>query len=424
MNLKVFKFGGASIANLERIENLKNLLQRTTDHKVVTVISAMGKTTNRLESVFQALMKNKSNGIKQLDEVVTEHLLVASELGLKKAVVKRKLDKLVAEQLSLFDKDHLLRSYDQIISLGELFSTTLVNEYLKSSGMRSKWLDVRTVMVTDETYGEAKVHLKKFVQAARKQVKKISKDSQFIITQGFLGRNAKKFTTTLGREGSDYTAALFAYALEVEELTIWKDVEGILSADPSKFSNVEKINKLAYREAIEMTYYGAKVIHPKTIQPIQNKGIKLTVRSFLKPKTKGTLISDKAQASYPPIVVLQDDVHLMEIVRNDFSFIAEDHLSHIFSELNKNRIKACVMRNSAISFNICVTNVTKSKFKSFIKALGSDFQVDVTHDLQLITVRHYQENLVRNLIKNKTVLFEEKLDDTIQLVVKPSLVYK
>ena len=225
-------------------------------------------------------------------------------------------------------------------------------------------------------------------------------------------------TTTLGREGSDYTAAIFAYSLDADELTIWKDVPGILTADPSKFENVTLLDKISYREAIEMTYYGAKVIHPKTIQPIQNKNIRLNVRSYLDMESEGTVIADPGSLSYPPIIVVQEGITLLQITSNDFSFISEAHLSIIFQKMDGQGLQLCAMRNSAISFTLCINEVSAQKLKAFTRDLGSEFSVEIYEDLKLYTVRHYNDYVVSELMKGKEILFEERKDKTIQMVVK------
>ena len=285
-------------------------------------------------------------------------------------------------------------------------------------------MDVRKVLKTDNTYREGIVDFKKTSRLVSKKIKSLSSEADLIVTQGFLGGAANGSTTTLGREGSDYTAAILAYALDVEELTIWKDVQGILTADPRRFDNVELLEKLSYREAVEMTYYGAQVIHPKTIQPIQNKRIQLNVRSFVDTSQGGTTIADYGMLNYPPIVVIQDDVILIQITSNDFSFISENHLGFIFEQLSKHQIKLCAMRNSAVSFTLCVRLISDATFEAFIKSIGKQFSVEITRGLQLMTIRHFTKNLITSLTQNKVLMFEERLKDTVQLVLKDALELK
>ena len=311
MELKVFKFGGSSVKNAERISLVSDIIQSFSDNQLVVVISAMGKTTNELEQVYKKYLIDNDAGIKALDLILDKHVAIAAELGLDEQQIMKKLQAFVVDNLStIAPSDSPDQIYDGVISLGELFSTTIIVEYLKSRSLSAKWMDVRYVLATDGRHKNAKVDFPLTSNKISKKTKKYFQDAQVIITQGFIGKSDMDMTTTLGREGSDYTAAIFAYALDVEDLTIWKDVPGILTADPRRFENVELLEKLSYREAIEMTYYGAKVIHPKTIQPIQNKRIKLNVRSFLSPTETGTVISDPGMLNYPPIVVVLSLIHI------------------------------------------------------------------------------------------------------------------
>ncbi len=421
MDLKIFKFGGSSVKNAERIALISDIIQSFSDNQLVVVISAMGKTTNELEHVYATYLTDNDSGITALDLVIDKHVAIAKELGLDEHQIMKKLQAFVVDNLSsIAPSEHPDQIYDGIISLGELFSTTIIVEYLKSRSVSTKWLDVRHVLATDGRHKNAKVDFQLTSNKISKKTKKYFQDAQVIITQGFIGKSEKDMTTTLGREGSDYTAAIFAYALDVEDLTIWKDVPGILTADPRRFDNVELLEKLSYREAIEMTYYGAKVIHPKTIQPIQNKRIKLNVRSFLSPQETGTLISDLGMLNYPPIVVVQDGVILLQIVSKDFSFIAEEHLSIIYDKMAKYNISSSVTRNSAISFTLGINHLEDSPLQKFIHSLGKEFEIETYKGLQLITIRHVIPGIVENLTKNKVVLFEETLKNTVQLVVRPT----
>jgi len=420
-SLKVFKFGGSSVKNAERIDLISNIILNRSCDQLVVVISAMGKTTNELELVYNKYLKDSEAGLQALDTIIEKHVALAKELGLDEFKISKALETFAVENIShVAATKNSAQIYDSIISLGELFSTTIIVDYLKSLGLSTKWMDVRHVMATDKTHRSAKVNLSLTSNKISKKTKKYFQSAQVIVTQGFIGKAEDDMTTTLGREGSDYTAAIFAYALDVTELTIWKDVRGILTADPRRFENVELLEKLSYREAIEMTYYGAKVIHPKTIQPIQNKRIKLNVRSFLNADEPGTLISDPGMLSYPPIVVVQDDVILLQIVSKDFSFIAEEHLSYIFDSMTKFNIKSSVMRNSAVSFTLAINYLDDKTLRQFIETLGKEFSVEIYKDLQLITIRHFIPSILESMTKNKVVLFEETLKDTIQLVVRPA----
>ncbi len=419
MSYKVFKFGGSSIKDISRIKNLCAILKNCKGEKIVVVISAMGKMTNALEAVFSHYVKDREGGLDALDKVVDEHMEIVKALELEEAVIERKLQSFIFDNLSMLETEKNKELiYDQIISLGELFSTTIIKAYLEKMELSASWMDVRNVILTDDTFRDGKVEMSITKNKISKKVNSYFKKSDFIITQGFIGKTDKGFTTTLGREGSDYTAAIFAYALDIEELTIWKDVPGILTADPRRFDNPILLDKISYREAIEMTYYGAKVIHPKTIQPIQNKNIRLQVRSFLDTEKTGTLIADPGGLTYPPIVVIQEGVILLQITSNDFSFVTTEHLSVIFSKMNQFRTKLCLMRNSAISFTLCINEVEDKQLDAFMKALGQGFSIEVHKELELITIRHYQQSLVDKLTTDKLVMFEETLKDTIQMAVK------
>ena len=429
MSVKVFKFGGASIADHDLVRNVSSIIQSYGEDKIVIVISAMGKTTNALEKVMDSYLESKRK-VKLLDlmqNIIESHLSQAIKLGLGRELILQKFEAFIAESqelLDVIDSNDKAIVYDQIVSLGELFSTTLVEAYLCLSGMNSHWLDVRKVIKSDESYRDATVNYSTSVPNIRNATTEIFMDSQYIVTQGFIASTPMAYTTTLGREGSDYTAAIFAYALDAGELTIWKDVPGILTADPRKFENVELLSKLSYTEAIEMTYYGASVIHPKTIKPIQNKSINLHVRSYINPKEEGTHITDQGLPNYPPIVVVQDNRLLLKITTKDFTFIAENHLSLIFSTLDRYRIKMSVMKNSAISFTLVIADPGKKKLEEFLEALGDNFSFDIYDKLQLITIRYAQKPLIESLTKNKVILFEERMKSTIQLVVRPALELK
>lgn len=278
-------------------------------------------------------------------------------------------------------------------------------------------MDVRDVIITDNTYRDARIQWDITQKNAVAKILPTLKTVNHIVTQGFIGSTSENFTTTLGREGSDYTAAIISYCLDAESMHIWKDVPGVLTGDPRIFDEVIKLPRLSYKEAIEMTYYGAKVIHPKTIKPIQNKQIPLYVRPFLDPSSEGTIISNEKELSYPPVIVIEPDQVLLHISTNDFSFVAEHHLSMIFSLLAKYRLKVNMMRNTAISFSVCINNIP-DRIKKFEKELGSEFKLISDNDLELITIRHFNEDILKDMKKNKLILFEERLQDTVQIVVK------
>jgi len=307
--------------------------------------------------------------------------------------------------------------YDQIVSIGELLSTKIMTGFLLESGLNVEWVDARDLILTDNTYREARIQWKQTQKKTADKIKTLQERGTTVVTQGFIGSSTENFTTTLGREGSDYTAAILSYCLDAESMHIWKDVPGVLTADPRLFDDVMILPRLSYKEAIEMTYFGAKVIHPKTIKPLQNKNIPLYVRPFDEPESEGTLISDIVELSYPPVVVIEPNQCLLHISTNDFSFVAEHHLSSIFDLLDKHRLKVNMMRNTAISFTIC-TNFLPDKIQAFEKSLGDDFKSVVDENLELITIRHYNEETLTAMKVNRLVLLEERLHKTIQMVVK------
>lgn len=425
--MKVFKFGGASVRDADNIKNVSTIIQRFGSDKLLVVISAMGKMTNALEKVIESYYENGNDaGEQSLDEVKQYH---ANEV----IALLESEEEMLAELMAIFETAsiHLQKSdhsnydqdYDQTVSCGELASTKIVCHYLNQQGMKASWLDAREVILTDTTHREGNVDWKQTQINIQDKVNKLFEASDIVITQGFIGRSTSGLTTTLGREGSDYTASIFSFCLDAESMSIWKDVPGILTGDPRRFENLTKIDRLSYKEAIEMTYYGAKVIHPKTIKPIQNKSIPLFVRSFINPDGDGTMISDEVELNYPPVIVVEDKQALIHFSTKDFSFVAEHHLSRLFDLFTKHRIKVNMMRNTAISFTIC-THEDLQKLNALKEDLADEFKVVVDRGQELITVRHFNQQVVDELKKGKIVLFEERLSNTIQMVVKDVPVVK
>jgi len=307
--------------------------------------------------------------------------------------------------------------YDQIVSVGEVVSSKIANAYLNAIGLTSKWLDARDIVRTDNLYREAWVEWAETQERANDIAKPMISADNFVITQGFIGSTSENFTTTLGREGSDYTAAIFSFCLDAESMTIWKDVPGVLTADPRLFENVTKLDRLSYKEAIEMTYYGAKVIHPKTIKPLQNKSIPLLVKSFIDPSGDGTFISDEVEDTYPPMVAVEQNQTLLYISTRDFSFVAEHHISYLFNKIAEYRLQVNMMQNTAISFSICVNSID-DKAHRFAEGIKEGFKVILEEDLELITVRHFNADTVESLRRGKMVLLEQTARNTLQMVVK------
>ncbi len=421
--IRVFKFGGASVRDAEGIKNVAGILRRFKDENIVIIVSAMGKTTNALEEVVAAHAEKNGKAYELLNQIKKYHYDIIDNLFGKEHDIYAEVNDLfnaeaewVLEEEPHENYDFM---YDQIVSVGELVSTKIVAAYLSEVGLPTQWLDARDVILTDDIYREGWVQWEETVENANRIVKPMLEKPGFVLTQGFIGTTKENFTTTLGREGSDYTAAIFSYCLDAESMTIWKDVPGVLNADPRIFDNVLKIDRLSYKEAIEMTYYGAKVIHPKTIKPLQNKSIPMYVKSFINPDGEGTYIGGDVEDLYPPIITVEKNQTMLQISTRDFSFVAEHHLSAMFKMIADLRLMVNMMQNSAISFSVCVTDLEiDDKVDRFIDMLTKDFKVQVDRGLELIAVRHPQDNVLENLLKGRMVLMEERVKETLQYVVK------
>ncbi len=419
--MKVFKFGGASVRDTERIKNTASILQRFRDESLLIVVSAIGKTTNALEEVTQAYFKQTGDAMQRMEAVKQEHYRLMAELfGTENHPVFAEVNDIFVEAdwvLEVEPEDSYDYIYDQIVSLGELVSSKILAAYLREQKLPTQWLDARDVILTDDIYREGWVQWEETQNRADRIAKPMTEQGGFTVTQGFIGSTSENNTTTLGREGSDYTAAIFSYCLNAESMSIWKDVPGVLTADPRLFENVTKLDELSYREAIEMTYYGAKVIHPKTIKPLQNKSIPLYVKSFIEPDGSGTKISSETEDNYPPMVAIEGNQALLNIATRDFSFVAEQHISDIFNQITAHRLHVNLMQNSAISFRICVTD-SDDKVKDFAKAIEDTFKVRIEPDLELITVRHYNKMTLDELRADKVILTENRMRNTVQMVAK------
>ncbi|MCS7035653.1 MAG: aspartate kinase [Saprospiraceae bacterium] len=418
--MQVFKFGGASLKDAAGVRNVASILQRHRDKSLVIVVSAMGKTTNALEAVVAAHYKQNGQAQALLDSLKEQHYTLMRELFPHEHEVFAAVNDTFVEAEWMLEEppaENYDYTYDQIVCVGELVSSRIVAAYLNHIGLPTQWLDARDVIITDNTYREGWVLWDKTKPNAQRIIPPMLEKGGFVLTQGFIASSTENFTTTLGREGSDYSAAIFSFCLDAESMTIWKDVPGVLNADPRLFENTVKLDRLSYREAIEMTYYGAQVIHPKTIKPLQNKSIPLYVKSFLDPEAPGTEISSDVDETYPPIVVVEKNQTLLHIITNDYSFVAEQHIARLFAELSELRIFVNVMQNTAISFTICVPNIP-DRIEKFIQRIADEFNVKRQDGLELITVRHYNEETIANLKKGMIVLFEERLRNTLQMVVK------
>ncbi len=417
--LQVWKFGGASISNPDLVENVGSIVKNYLKTNAVIVTSAKGKTTNALETLVKAYMSESDEANKILEEIKQDHFQYAQALcGVGHPILNELNDLFVEIEWILEDPviDPYDYVYDQIVSIGELASTKVVSQYFVDQGIKANWLDIRDVILTDNRHREARVDWE-ITQKRSNKIKTLLESYDVIVTQGYIASSSENFTTTLGREGSDYTAAILSYCLDADSMHIWKDVPGILTGDPRLFKEVIKIDRLSYKEAVEMTYYGAKVIHEKTIKPLQNKNIPLFVRPFYTPEKDGTLISAEDPIGYPPVIVVNADQVLLHISTNDFSFVGEHHLGDLFTLFAKHRIRVNMMRNTAISFTVC-TNNRPGRIKAFEAELGDQYTLQKDSDLKLMTIRHYTEDVVNSFTKGKLVLFQERLKNTVHIVVK------
>lgn len=426
--IKVFKFGGASVKDADSVRNVATILQNHSPEKLVVVVSAMGKTTNALEKILNAWYENDERLETFIAELINYHQKIIMELFPdKKHPAHFKTDLLFGELEGYLGSPTSLNydyDYDQVVSFGELISTTIVSEFLASEGLNCRWFDVRELVHTDNTWREGKVNWEKTEKQIREKVSAFLDQSEsspaIALTQGFMGASPAGDTTTLGREGSDYTAAIFAYALQADEMVIWKDVPGLLNADPKYFSRTEKLASISYREAIELSYYGATIIHPKTIKPLQNKDIPLRIKSFVKPGDEGSIIhNDTAADSLIPSFIFKVDQVLISIIPRDFSFIDEQSLSEILAVFARNSMHISLMQNSAISFSVCVDN-NQRKLSRLFEELGKDYKVRYNTGLELITIRHYDQATIDRVMEDgKTVLLEMRSRLTAQFVARP-----
>lgn len=418
--LQVWKFGGASISTKNLVENVGNIVNNHLDSKAVIVVSAIGKTTNALEKIVDAYMKGSDETSKILDDIRSDHLKFATDLLQSDHEVLHTINDLFVEIEWILEEpvqDSYDYVYDQIVSIGELASTKILYAYLISIGINAAWVDVRDIILTDNTHRDASVNWEVTGKRSINKIKPLLQTKDVVVTQGYIASSSENFTTTLGREGSDYTAAILSYCLDAASMHIWKDVPGILTGDPRIFPDAAKIPLISYKEAVEMTYYGAKVIHEKTIKPIQNKKIPLFVRPYLDPTETGTVISSENPDYYPPVIVVNKDQILLHISTNDFSFVGEHHLSTLFKLFAKHRIKVNMMRNTAISFTVCSNNI-QSRIKAFSEELSDEYNLQLDENLELVTMRHYTDKVLLNMTLDREVLYHERLKDTVHIVMK------
>ncbi|HEY8784275.1 MAG TPA: aspartate kinase [Mucilaginibacter sp.] len=416
----VFKFGGASVKDSRGLVNLANVIKRFEGEQLLIVVSAMGKTTNALEKLTKAYVDGEDDLDVIFEDIKKYHYSILEQLFEPSHPIFDEVANTFVEIDWIIEDephDNYDFNYDQIVSIGEMVSTRIVNAWLNKTGIKSQWLDVRGYVLTDNTYREGIVQWDKTCTSISRDVPGLLQKG-LVVTQGFLGGTSENFTTTLGREGSDYTASIFAACLGAESVTTWKDVPGILNADPKFFEDTVKFDELSYTEAIEMTYYGATVIHPKTIKPLQNAKIPLLVRPFTDPDAPGTIIKDDVVHQFvKPVIILKQGQVLLSISAKDYSFISENHLSCIFGLFAQCQVKVNMMQTSALSFTVCF-DFYEERFKKLLKGLSNDFNVKYNDNLTLITVRHYNQASLKELITAKNILLEQLSRNTVQLVVK------
>lgn len=418
--MKIFKFGGASVNSVERIKNLKNIVQDFGNEPLVIIVSAMGKTTNGLEKVVNAFYKgNKAEALELFNIVKNQHLTTA------KYLLVFKYNECVAQLNDFFTEvewllhDKPVRSYDyyydQIVCIGELFSTCIISHFLNEEKLSNQWLDVRDLLRTDNNFRDAGVQFDFSADRIKQAINNY--EGNITITQGFIGATDDNESTTLGREGSDYTAAIFANILDAESLTIWKDVEGVMNADPKAFSDAQLIHELNFNEVIEMAYYGAQVIHPKTIKPLQNKSIPLLVKCFLDPQLKGTIIHNKQVKNLPPIIVVKANQVMMHLKTKDFSFIGEAPMSQLYEIFGLLKVKPNLIQTGAISLQLCLDD-HEEKINQLANECSILFDVQLEKQLNLLTIRHYNFEIMNEMVSSKDLLLEQKTKETLQCVYR------
>ncbi len=418
----VFKFGGASVNSVERIQKLPDILEQFGNDKMLIVISAMGKTTNALEKVAEAFFNNeKERCLELFAQVKQQHIQTASAL-LKKnfAICEAQLRDFFTEvEWLLHDKP--VRDYDyyydQIVCCGELLSTAIVSAFLNETDISNQWIDVRDVFRTDDEFRDANIDWVVTQQRMEEIILPLFQKNRILITQGFIGATDENESTTLGREGSDYSAAVFANLLNAGSLSIWKDVEGVMNADPKEFPQAQIISELNYDEVIEMAFYGAQVIHPKTIKPLQNKNIPLQVKCFLDPALAGTIIHNGTPGVLPPIIVVKNKQALVKLHTRDFSFIGERPMSRLYEIFGEIKLKPNLLQNGAVSLLICLDD-RPEKIEKFALAASAMFEVMVEKGLSLLTIRHYTNAVLNELTSGKKIVLQQQTESTVQLLIK------
>jgi aspartate kinase len=420
--MKVFKFGGASVNSTDRIKNVAQIVKSYQGEKLLIVVSAMGKTTNALEKVVEAFYANKQQEALQLF-----HSLKSSHENTLKYLVNIHWQA-ATEQINNFftEIEWLLHDkparafdyyYDQVVCVGELLSTAIVSSYLKEEEVENSWIDVRDIFRTDDNFRDANIDWQYTENKVKTEILPLFKNTNIVLTQGFIGATDENESTTLGREGSDYTAAVFANMLNAESLTIWKDVEGVMNADPKQFQDAIFISELNYDDVIEMAYYGAQIIHPKTIKPLQNKSIPFHVKCFLDKNMPGTVIHTKSLKGLPPLIVLKENQVLIHLHSKDFSFVGEKPVAELYHLLHDIRIKPNLIQTGAVTIQVCLDDHTE-KIERLAIAASEFFEVQVEKKLTLLTIRHYNDEILQKMIAGKETELRQQSPDTVQLLMR------
>jgi aspartate kinase len=419
--MNVFKFGGASVNSVERIKNLASIVKEYKGRKLMVIISAMGKTTNALEKVTEAFYAGRKEEAFQLFEIVKKQ-----HVNTSKYLLVTHFNQCLTQLTDFFTEiewllyDNPVKEYDfyydQIVCIGELLSTAIISHYLNEININNTWIDVRDIIRTNNNFREAEIDWERTTAAVHNQ--KINESASIFITQGFIGATDENESTTLGREGSDYTAAVFANILNAESLTIWKDVEGVMNADPKQFPDAKTISELSFDEIIEMAYYGAQVIHPKTIKPLQNKNIPLFVKCFSNPLLNGTVIHKKNSKEIPPIIVIKQKQILVLLKSQDYSFVGEKLMSDLYSMFSTIKLTPGLIQTGAISIQICLDDFHPNKTEKFASLASTVFDVQIEKGLTLLTIRHYTESIIEEMSGNKEVVLMQKTKETIQVLYK------
>lgn len=418
--MKVFKFGGASVNSIERIQNLTGIIKHYSDDKLMVIISAMGKTTNALEKVVESFYNgNKDEALQLFDGVKKQHVTTT------KYLLVTHFNACIAQLNSFFTEvewllhDNPVKAfdyyYDQVVCVGELLSTCIVSHYLNEMHVTNTWIDVRDIIRTDDNFRDAIIDWQYTYQRIKEKVQPLFEETNMVITQGFIGATDENESTTLGREGSDFSAAIFANLLDAESQTIWKDVEAVMSADPKEFPDAQPIHELSFDEVIEMAYYGAQVIHPKTIKPLQNKGIPLHVKCFLDANLPGTVVYKKQVKHLPPIIIIKRDQALMHLHSQDFSFVGEAPMSRLYEIFAHIKIKPNLIQTGAISLQLCLDD-KQDKISQLAAEASSIFDVQVEKGLSLLTIRHYTTALLDEMTAGKTIVLQQQDRETVQVL--------